>query len=275
MARPSNDKRIYGAGSNPAQELNVGPSEVQIWQLEVSLSRSASDEEDRRHAQRQTARDAPSFTAWLDPAERARASCFQFEHHRRRFAEARGLLRTLLGRELGLSPAHVRFETNAFGKPRLASDVCHAASHLRFNVSHSHEMVLIALAWDREVGIDVEHVRPMPDALELAARYFAPAEQHALERAAPAQRDHVFFAIWTRKEAFIKACGEGLSRSVNWFEVGAGPGPEIALTLLDNPGESSRWQLRHLDVATGYQGALAVGGDGAIVERRVWRQNPR
>jgi 4'-phosphopantetheinyl transferase len=242
--------------------LTVAPSEVQIWQLGVPLSRPASDKGDPAHrwAQMGAAPDATSFAEWLDPAERARASRFRFEHHRRRYAESRGLLRVLLGQELGISPARVRFETNAFGKPRLVSDVGDAERHLRFNVSHSHELVLIALAWDRELGIDVEHVRPMPEALELAAAYFAPAEQHALERTAPTQRDEVFFAIWTRKEAFIKACGEGLSRSLDRFEVGTGPGPELPLTVLDNPEESSRWRLRHLELAMGYLGALAIAG---------------
>ncbi|HEV2150490.1 MAG TPA: 4'-phosphopantetheinyl transferase superfamily protein [Longimicrobiaceae bacterium] len=201
------------------------------------------------------------YGALLAPDERARAGRFHFERDRRRFTVARGVLRSMLGRYLGLDPRRVEFRYESHGKPALAGEP--AAGGLRFNVSHSGEMALYAVAAGRELGVDVEEVRPMEDGLQIAERFFSAAEVAAF-RALPAEiRDDAFFNCWTRKEAFIKAVGEGLSFPLHVFDVTLAPGEPARLLASRDPNQAERWSLRGLpDPAPGYRAAVVVEGDG-------------
>lgn len=200
--------------------------------------------------------------------ERARAERFHFERDRRRFTVARGVLRTLLGRYLGTDPRAVAFGYESHGKPVLADPF--AAHGLRFNVSHSGEMALFAFARGREVGVDVEEVRRMEDGLDIAVRFFSEAEVAAF-RALPEEiRDDAFFNCWTRKEAYIKAVGEGLSFPLHVFDVSLAPGEPARLLASRDPQQAERWSLRGLpDPAPGYRAALVVEGEGWDVA--CWR----
>lgn len=209
-----------------------------------------------------------SHAALLAPDERARAERFRFERDRRRFVVARGVLRTLLGRYLGTDPRRVAFRYESHGKPALGEGF--GGQGIHFNVSHSGEMALYAFARGRELGVDVEEVRPMEDGLEIAERFFSPAEVAAF-RALPAEiRDEAFFNCWTRKEAYIKAVGEGLSFPLHVFDVSLAPGEPARLLASRDAKQAERWSLQGLpDPAPGYRAAIVVEGEGW--ELACWR----
>jgi 4'-phosphopantetheinyl transferase len=216
--------------------------------------------------------DAPPklelYGAWLTADERDRASRYRFDADRRRFAWTRGILRTLLGFYAGCPPARIQFGEGEKGKLHLSPP--HEGLH--FNVSHSHEWALIALARDREVGVDVEHHRPLHhDLFDIATRFFAPPEVRALRALAPAEQEPAFFRIWSRKEAYIKATGEGVSAGLDTFEVSIGPESAVRLRVPGTPAEDTRWMMRSLDVAPDYGAAIAVEAvDGRDVELKLW-----
>lgn len=198
------------------------------------------------------------LAALLSPAERERAERFYFPRHRRRYIVSHGLLRAILALYVGCDPAELVFCHGMYGKPALPPTL---GTDVRFNLSHSGEGALVGVARGREIGIDVEEVRPMADLEQLAARFFAPREAAALTAIAEALRAEAFFHCWTRKEAYIKACGEGMSRPLDQFVVSLLPGePARLLEVTDNPAETALWSLRELAPWPGYVGCVAVTG---------------
>lgn len=168
----------------------------------------------------------PSRTLWqvLEASERERAARFHFERHRSRFAHGRGLLRHLLGHATGSNPAALGFALGPQGKPRLvgpSDSLVHP--RLDFNLSHSEAWALVALSDGAAVGVDIEVPRPVPERLEIAERNFAPAERAALRSLPEPQQAGAFLACWTRKEAFVKALGGGLSVALDSFDVSLRP----------------------------------------------------
>ena len=189
----------------------------------------------------------------LSPDEIARASRFHFEEHRRSYVIRRGLLRSILAGYLGLRPSEIQFHYGAQGKPFLQNRA------MCFNVSHSQDRALYAFCKKCELGIDLEYVRELPDAEMLAQRFFAPSEYIEFCGTTPATRTRAFFCCWTRKEAYIKATGQGLSRPLDSFQVPIVPEQPAKLRITTGPNEQlSGWSLRHLDPAPGYIGALAA-----------------
>ena len=142
---------------------------------------------------------------FLSQGELVRAARFHLEREARRWASGRSLLRRALGAYLGASPESLRFETGLWGKLGLPN------CPLRFNVSHSGPVLLLAFAWRQEVGIDIERVRSDFAPEELAAQVFSEAEQVWLDDCPPARRHSAFLTLWTAKEAYVKAGGKGLS----------------------------------------------------------------
>jgi 4'-phosphopantetheinyl transferase len=195
------------------------------------------------------------------PEEQERRDRFRQPDDRRRFARARGLLRSLLGQLLDQPPLDVTFIAGPSGKPALPSSASGPAP-LRFNVSHSHEWILIGLALDRELGVDVEHGRPRLELLDLARRFFSPWEVAALEALPPADQDAAFYRTWACKESFVKAIGKGLSAGLDRFSMrGAADGaPSIALVWEEPVEESSDWTTRLLDVGPEYAAAVTIEG---------------
>ncbi len=211
----------------------------------------------------------------LSPDERARAERFRFDVHRARFTAGRGLLRTLLGRYLDADPAALAFEYGSKGKPRLAQP----ARDLRFNLSNSRNAVLIAVSRGAELGADIEALSELRDAAALVERFFHPAERQVFARLAPAERLAGFYSGWTRKEAYVKARGDGLSLPTSSFQVDLAPGGPAALVRFDQePEEVARWTLTALEPARGYLGALAVEAlerGGQELRCHVWREEPQ
>ena len=205
----------------------------------------------------------------LSADEQERGRRFHFERDRRRFAATRGLLRRLLGRYLGLDPSRLRFAYGPRGKPFLAGE-----DELRFNVSHSGGLALLAFARGREVGVDVERERPVPEAADIARHYFSAWEAAQLRRLRDGERTAAFFRCWTRKEAFIKATGDGLSRSLDAFDVTLAPGePARLLRVEGEPEAARRFWIEDVSPAPGFAGALAVEGSPARVVCRSWHES--
>jgi len=202
--------------------------------------------------------------------ERERADRFVFADDRTRHVLGRGLARLLLGHCLGVPADALVFEHNAFGKPCVAG-AGGAAERLEFSISHSGDVVLVALARARRVGVDVERAQAGRGIDGIAGRFFSAAECAALASLAPASRQDAFFTCWTRKEAYIKATGQGLSLALASFDVALAPGaPARLLATRPDAGERERWTLQDLDVGEGYKAAVAVEGSGWRLVSWTW-----
>jgi 4'-phosphopantetheinyl transferase len=214
----------------------------------------------------------------LSEDERARSARFHFERDRVRFVVARGALRNILGHYLNVPPGSLRFGYGAHGKPSLLPEFVMgssglAAGKLEFNVSHSHTLALVAVAQGRALGVDIERLRADASERQLAERFFSAQEVSALCALPDAQQPRAFFDCWTRKEAYIKARGEGLSFPLAEFDVSLQPGmPATLLCVRGDALEAGRWSLRTLDVGPGYAAALAV--EGSDWRLRDWQWEP-
>jgi 4'-phosphopantetheinyl transferase len=208
------------------------------------------------------------FWSTLSEDERARAFRFHFETDRRRFVAARGFLRAILARYLKCAAGQLRFTYGANGKPALPATTA-AAFALQFNLSHSDALALYAVASGREVGVDVERIRHDVAAEDIAGRFFSPREAACLRALPASARVEAFFNGWTRKEAYIKAKGTGLSLPLDSFDVSLPPGVQPAL-LRTSPdaAEADRWSLHALRPGAGFTAALVVAGRDAAV--RCW-----
>lgn len=201
-----------------------------------------------------------NYLRTLAEDERVRANRFHFDQHRRHFVVARGFLRVLLARYLDTTPEAVRFAYGPYGKPLLAGE--HGESSLRFNASHSGDWAVYGFAQDHEVGIDVEQIKEDFGTEGIAERFFSAGEVQTLNALAEAEKPAAFFRCWTRKEAYIKAIGSGLSHPLDSFDVTLAPGEPAALARV-----AELWSLFDLDVAPGYAGALAVESSGHSLHR--------
>ena len=189
----------------------------------------------------------------LSPDELAKADRFHFARDRIAYVTARNWLRRVLGTYLGREPASLRFAYGEAGKPELAGE---RAGDLRFNLSHSGDRALLAVTRGREVGIDVELVRTVET--DLADTFFAAGELQALSLLRGAEWQAAFFRCWTRKEAYLKALGAGMSLRLDGFEVSLAPGsPASLVRVLSDATEAARWQMEDEPVGEDYAAALA------------------
>jgi 4'-phosphopantetheinyl transferase len=228
------DWPVAPAGLKPAAD------EVHVWA--AALDRPADEVAD--------------LSRCLSDEERERAAKFRHAASRNEFIVARGLLRVLLGERLDVDPCEVPFSQTARGKPRLAGPDPAAVC---FNVSHSHGLALFALTGRCEVGVDLEHVRPFSDEMGLAERFFTPREAAALRALDACGRRETFFRLWTRKEAYLKAHGLGLSFGLERVEVSHTPEDPAHIVHIDGDRRAAAcWSLRTLAPAPGYVGALAL-----------------
>jgi 4'-phosphopantetheinyl transferase len=193
------------------------------------------------------------FQRLLAPDEADRAAKFRFHQLRTAYILGRGALRILLGRYLNSPPQDLTFRYGSKGKPTLD-----APGPLQFNASHSGDLALFAFTMDCEIGVDVEAIRPMPDIENIARRFFCAEETVELMSLPAGQREHAFFLCWTRKEAYIKATGEGLSTPLDAFRVTLRPSePAGMIQLAGDPIAARRWTLHDLPPAPGYAAAVA------------------
>ncbi len=195
----------------------------------------------------------PAFEAVLSVEEKDRSVRFRFDHLRHSYVLAHGALRLLLSRYLNTSPKSIEFTFGQNGKPRLHGNSC-----LRFNISHSGAIMACALTLGLEIGIDVEEIRSMQDLEGIARHTFCGGEVEDLMSLPPDQRESSFFRCWTRKEAYIKAVGEGLSARLDAFRVTLRPEDPARFLYVGNEERAAQqWTLHNLDLTPGYAGALA------------------
>lgn len=239
-----NDEQIWPTAPG---HLFLAENEVHVWK--VALDVPASDLE--------------HFQALLSGEEAQRAARFYFARDRHHWSVARASLRRLLGRYLNVAPQDFCFTNNAYGKPSITYPT--EGQRLHFNLSHSGDLALYAFAYDREVGVDVERIRANMDYKELATRYFSASECAALGALPENLQQEAFFLCWSRKEAYIKARGLGLSLPLDQFDVSLIPGePARLLGSREEPRATERWSLQALWPATGYAGAV-------VAERSGWQ----
>ncbi len=193
----------------------------------------------------------------LSAAERQRASRFVFDRDRRRFIVSRARLRQLLGARLGVAPESVELIYGAHGKPAVAAGP--ADPDLRFNVSHCDDLAVYAFSYARDVGVDVEAVRAIPDADRIAARFFSRRENEAYQALDARDKPLGSFNCWTRKEAFIKALGDGLSHPLDCFDVSLAPDePAAILRIGVTAGDECGWRMESFAPAPGFVAAVVT-----------------
>jgi len=193
----------------------------------------------------------------LSDDEQQRAARMVLHRDRARFIVARSRLRQLLGARLGVPPASVEFSYGPRGKPALATQF--AGCGVRFNASRSEDIAVYAFALDRDIGVDVEAVRELPDADEIAARCFSLRENEAYLALSARERPLGFFNCWTRKEGFIKAVGEGFSHPLERFDVSLVPSePARILRVGARAGEHCGWRVQSFSPAPGFVAAIVI-----------------
>ena len=202
--------------------------------------------------------------ATLAEDELARARRFISEQDRCHYVAAHGVLRNVLGRYLERAPQSIEFVRGPHGKPAIASS--DSQHPLRFNLSHSQGMAIIGVVLTREIGVDLELVRPEFASGEIATRYFSQGEVAELAKLPDELKAEGFFLCWTRKEAYIKARGEGLSLSLKSFSVSLTPGAPAVLDSQDH----SKWCMHSLEFDSGYVAAMVVEGNDLHVRRLCW-----
>lgn len=234
-----------GARPSPAGALARG--EAHVWRASLDV---ADDE-------------LEVLGSLLARDELERARTFVRELDRRRFVAGRAVLRILLGRYVGDDPAALPFAYGPNAKPHLASPT----ARVEFNVSHAGPLVLLAFTRGIAVGVDVERIRDDVDSHRIASRFFSGAERDALRTLPEPTRTRAFFACWVRKEAYVKACGAGLSQPLQSFDVSVDPATPAALLRARDPLVDVRgWSLRDLDVGPGYVAALALAATSPRVQ---------
>jgi 4'-phosphopantetheinyl transferase len=227
---------VWPAG--PSGELRVTEDEVHVWAVQLDRDASVIRE----------------MATLLDDDERDRASRFRRRVDRDRFIVAHAVLRRVLARYLRKPAQSLRFRRDRFGKPSLAH-----RTDVTFNMAHADSVALIAVTTGRPVGVDVERVTPLDDAFDVAEICFAPAERRVLHAVPAGQVSDAFFNCWTRKEAFIKAVGTGLSAPLKAFEVSLEPDTPARLCRVSGSARvAASWTMAALHPAPGYVGALAL-----------------
>jgi 4'-phosphopantetheinyl transferase len=231
--------------SSPPADLCITGNQVHIWCARLDVP----PEEVHR------------LEMILSEDERIRAHRFRFEAGQRRYIASRGVLRSILGRYLNVSPLELHFHYGEYGKPSLAGDF--TANPYEFNLAHSHELALFGFTRGVPVGVDLEYLKTDRDYDKIAARYFSKLENEIYCSLPPSERPGAFFNAWTRKEAFIKAIGQGLTLPLDSFDVTLTPGkPAQLLRVGDDPGEASQWYLESFAPDPDYVGAVAVRSRG-------------
>jgi 4'-phosphopantetheinyl transferase len=206
------------------------------------------------------------FRSTLEPDEIFRADRFHFEKGRRAFTVSHGFLRSVISRYLEAKPEALRFSYGPYGKPALDGE--HKDATLRFNMSHSRAVGLVALTKSKELGVDVEYIRADFASEDIARRFFSPREVETFNALPKEHQVAAFFRCWARKEAYIKAIGRGLSQPLDGFDVTLAPDVTPALLHADED-DPSRWTLTDIDVDNDYSAALVV--EGPISNIRCWQ----
>jgi len=243
----------------PTQTISAG--EVHLWKLPLEIERNRLGK----------------LAAFLSSDETAKAGRYQSEVHRNRFIAGRGMLRMILGHYCDLHPAEVRFDYSPNGKPTLkwADATCSPEYEVHFNLAHSQGLGVLAVTRVGPVGVDIEQVREFPELSELVGHFFSTREATEFSTLPREKQTAAFFTLWTRKEALLKAIGEGIGESLNRVEVTFLPGaPPEVLSLPAALSAGREWSLVNLAIAPSYVGALALPVCNASVHRNLYAKTP-
>jgi 4'-phosphopantetheinyl transferase len=240
------------ASEEPRVSLNLPENAVHIWRAALDLPSHCVE----------------TLHEKLSIDERRKAESFRFERDRNRFIVSVGILRTILGYYIAVDPRELQFCYGSRGKPRLQGGS--GKTGIQFNLSHSEGLALYAFCRDREVGIDVEYIRDVPEMAQIVQQFFSAGERIAFNALPDHKKREAFFNCWTRKEAFIKAIGEGLYQPLDAFDVSVEPGaPARLMTIRGNSAMASRYLIKDLQPAPGFVAALAQEGKSS--EIRFWQ----
>ncbi len=239
---------VFAIWSSPPDDVTLQSHQVDVWRVSLDLPVDS----------------VKLLASSLSVDESQRAARFHFAGDKNRYIVAHGALRGILARYLCCEPHQLSFSRGKYGKPALIS-----GEGMEFNLSHSGDYALIAVARGGRVGIDIERMRENTEWERMAHRYFSECEVSELMSLPPEHRIVAFFNCWTRKEAYIKAHGLGLSLPLDSFDVSLTPNePAVLRSTYPNPHEAARWTLHALDASDGYAGALAI--EGHELEYRHW-----
>lgn len=238
---------------SPPDNLELTENEIHVWIARLD----------------QPALHIKQLAQILSADEYQRSQRFYFKRDSERFVVCRGVLRVILSIYSGVESDQLQFRYGSHGKPYLSENYC----SIQFNLAHSQGLALYAFILGSEIGVDLEYVRYMPDLGEIAARFLSERENSALKQLPEIQRQEAFFHCWTRKEAYIKAIGNGLAYPLDQFDVSLVPGePARLLSVAGDPEEGSRWLLKELEPASGYIAAIAVKGQSWQFRYWQWRR---
>ena len=238
----------------PPASLILSSNDVHLWRANLDQSNEC----------------VKQITQMLSDEEQRKTERFHSDKDRKRFIVTRGVLRTILSCYLDVEPSRLRFGYRSHGKPYLVEKS--NGEEICFNLSHSHNLSLYAFTRSRQIGVDIEYIRTIKEAGQIVARFFS-SNEHAMWQQLPeGQKQEAFFNCWTRKEAYIKARGEGLSLPLDQFDMSFDPGKRAALLIASGASdESSRWLLRALQPGLGYAAALVVEGYDWRLKCWEWR----
>lgn len=240
----------------PIAELQLSGNDIHIWYAALDLPPEQLE----------------IFSLTLSSDEKTRAERFHFDEHRQLFIASRGILREILSRYSDLAPDQIQFNYGSRGKPEIAES-CGSAK-LKFNLSHSGKVALYAITLDREIGIDIEKIHPIADAEQIAKRFFSAKECAWLSEHSPSEKPAAFFDLWTCKEAYLKAIGEGLAFGLDQFEILFSPSkPPKIFSIQGNYQAAKPWFLQQLNPVLGYVGAVAVKADNPCFNYWQWSGN--
>ncbi len=237
--RDHNRQKIVWQFSQSQPMLEEG--QVHIWRASLDLPTVVIDQ----------------LTTFLSPDEIERANKFRFVPHKRRFIAARGILRKLLSNYLQISPHDLEFKYGNCGKPQLTG--CKQDSPLKFNLSHSGAYALYGFTYHHPIGVDLEYIREMPDAVKIAQRFFSEREYRLINNVEDSQKSEVFFKLWTAKEAYLKAIGTGLAGSLANVDIilDCVQSPRL-LAIKGSKAAVSSWSIYSCIPATSYIATMAV-----------------
>ncbi|EAZ94199.1 4'-phosphopantetheinyl transferase family protein [Crocosphaera chwakensis] len=225
---------------SPSKNLNINSQEVHIW---------------KKNLEQSSINVQKSFKI-LNEDEKDKAQRFRFEKHQKRFTIARSSLKQILSYYLLISPQEIEFEYNDYGKPKLLDKINKLG--LQFNVSHSEDIAIYGITCHSLIGVDIEYIRPMPEAENLAKRFFSKQEYEYISLLSSAEKEREFFKLWTVKEAYLKAIGKGISGGLEKVEIS----PNEPIKFLNLPGFNREiWQIFSFIPEDHYLAAIVFKGE--------------
>ena len=244
---------LYPSFELPPSDLALKAGEIHIWIGELV----------------QPASEFNRFLQTISIDERARAGRFHYQEKENRFIIRHGMLRMILGKYMGVKASELQFHYGKHGKPVINETF--GKENIHFNISHSVGVALFAFVRNQQIGVDIEHIRDIPEMDQIVKRYFSEREQVCYRALPRDKRREAFFHYWTSKEAFVKALGEGLSRSLEKIDVTPVPGERNALHIIaGGPCEERGWSIHTIRPTREYAGALAIQSENVTLRSFKW-----